>query len=396
MKKNIEIEEAFKIFESSVKDIGIEKISISKGLGYILAEDIFSPINQPPFSKSAMDGVTLNSKNLKENFKFTIKSTIYAGDNCSISLGSNEIHRIMTGAKLPPDCDIVIPQEYCSFQGREVVIQKYGKKGDNICFLGEDFQRGELLLKKGEKLDYISLALLSSIGVTEIQVYKKIKIALIITGDEISNPWESLKEGKIFDSNGMLLTQRLKELGYEVDIFEYLEDSTLKVSQRLKELASKVDVIITTGGVSVGEKDIFHEAIDLAGGEKIFWRVNLKSGTPALFSLIDSCPVLSLSGNPFAACVTFEILGRTLLGFLQKDSLLPLKRNSGALLSDFSKGGDKRRFVRGKFCNGKIEIPDGLHSSYALGSMRGCNVLVEIPSGSNGVKSGDEVVIWEL
>ena len=183
MKKNIEIEEAFKIFESSVKDIGIEKISISKGLGYILAEDIFSPINQPPFSKSAMDGVTLNSKNLKENFKFTIKSTVYAGDNCSISLGSNEIHRIMTGAKLPPDCDIVIPQEYCSFQGREVVIQKYGKKGDNICFLGEDFQRGELLLKKGEKLDYISLALLSSIGVTEIQVYKKIKIALIITGD---------------------------------------------------------------------------------------------------------------------------------------------------------------------------------------------------------------------
>lgn len=372
MKKNIEIEEAFKIFESSVKDIGIEKISISKGLGYILAEDIFSPINQPPFSKSAMDGVTLNSKNLKENFKFTIKSTVYAGDNCSISLGSNEIHRIMTGAKLPPDCDIVIPQEYCSFQGSEVVIQKYGKKGDNICFLGEDFQRGELLLKKGEKLDYISLALLSSIGVTEIQVYKKIKIALIITGDEISNPWESLKEGKIFDSNGMLLTQRLKEL------------------------ASKVDVIITTGGVSVGEKDIFHEAIDLAGGEKIFWRVNLKPGTPALFSLIDSCPVLSLSGNPFAACVTFEILGRTLLGFLQKDSLLPLKRNSGALLSDFSKGGDKRRFVRGKFCNGKIEIPDGLHSSYALGSMKGCNVLVEIPSGSNGVKSGDEVVIWEL
>lgn len=396
MKKNIEIEEAFKIFESSVKDIGIEKISISKGLGYILAEDIFSPINQPPFSKSAMDGVTLNSKNLKENFKFTIKSTIYAGDNCSISLGSNEIHRIMTGAKLPPDCDIVIPQEYCSFQRREVVIQKYGKKGDNICFLGEDFQRGELLLKKGEKLDYISLALLSSIGVTEIQVYKKIKIALIITGDKISNPWESLKEGKIFDSNGMLLTQRLKELGYEVDIFEYLEDSTLKLAQRLKELASKVDVIITTGGVSVGEKDIFHEAIDLAGGEKIFWRVNLKPGTPALFSLIDSCPVLSLSGNPFAACVTFEILGRTLLGFLQKDSLLPLKRNSGALLSDFSKGGDKRRFVRGKFCNGKIEIPDGLHSSYALGSMKGCNVLVEIPSGSNGVKSGDEVVIWEL
>ena len=124
--------------------------------------------------------------------------------------------------------------------------------------------------------------------------------------------------------------------------------------------------------------------------------MNLKPGTPALFSLIDSCPVLSLSGNPFAACVTFEILGRTLLGFLQKDSLLPLKRNSGVLLSDFSKGGDKRRFVRGKFYNGKIEIPDGLHSSYALGSMRGCNVLVEIPSGSNGVKSGDEVVIWEL
>jgi molybdopterin molybdotransferase len=194
----------------------------------------------------------------------------------------------------------------------------------------------------------------------------------------------------------MLLTQRLKELGYEVDIFEYLEDDALKLAQRLKELVSKVDVIITTGGVSVGEKDIFHEAIDLAGGEKIFWRVNLKPGTPALFSLIDSCPVLSLSGNPFAACVTFEILGRTLLGFLQKDSLLPLKRNSGALLSDFSKGGDKRRFVRGKFCNGKIEIPDGLHSSYALGSMKGCNVLVEIPSGSNGVKSGDEVVIWEL
>jgi molybdopterin molybdotransferase len=396
MRKNIEIEEAYKIFENNIKDVEIEEIDISKGLGYILAEDIYSPINQPPFSKSAMDGITLNFKNLKENFEFTINSTIYAGDDCSFNLKDNEVYKIMTGAKIPVHCDIVIPQENCIFYNGKVIIKKFGKKGSNICFLGEDFQKGELLLKKGEKLDYINLALLSSIGVTKIKVYKKIKIALLISGDEVSSPWETLKAGKIFDSNGMLLTQRLKELGYEVSIFEYLEDSALKTSIKLKELASQVDIIFTTGGVSVGEKDIFHEAIELARGKKLFWRVNLKPGTPALFSTIDNCPILSLSGNPFAACVTFELLGRYILGALQKDPLLPLKKNSGVLISDFPKGGDKRRFIRGRYSNGKVEIPNGLHSSYALGSMRGCNVLIDIPAGSEGIKSGEEIVIWEL
>lgn len=396
MRENVEIEEVYEIFKSCEKEIEIENIDISQGLGYILAEDIYSPMDQPPFSKSAMDGIVLKFENLEKNLEFQIKDSIYAGDNYLGELSEGEVCRIMTGAKVPKDCDIVIPQEHCKFENGRVTVEKIGKRWQNICFAGEDFKNGDLLLKRGEKLDFINLALLSSIGRYQVKVYKKIKIALLISGDEVSSPWEKLEPGKIFDSNGMLLTQRLKELGYELEVFEYLEDDPKKVAQKLQEIAERVDMIITTGGVSVGERDIFHASIDLAQGKKIFWRVNLKPGTPAMFSLIKSCPILSLSGNPFASCVTFEILGRALIATLQRDKELFLKKTKGILLNNFPKGGNRRRFVRGRYVNGKVEIPQGLHSSYALGSMRGCNLLVEIPCGSDGVKEEDEVVVWEL
>lgn len=396
MKYNIEIEESYEIFKEYTTNLMIKDIDISNGLGYILAEDIYSPINQPPFSKSAMDGIVLKFENLKNNLKFHLKDSIYAGDDYLPEIKSNEVCKIMTGAKIPKGCDIVIPKEHCKFEKDMVIVEKIGRQWQNICFLGEDFKKGDLLLRKGDKLDYINLAILSSVGITKIRVYEKIKIALLVSGDEIVSPWKKLESGKIYDSNGMLLTQRLKELGYEITIFQYLEDEANKVAKQLIDIANKVDLIITTGGVSVGDKDIFHEAITLSEGEKIFWRVNIKPGTPVLFSKLRNCPILSLSGNPFAACVTFEVLGRFLISVIQNDKELFLKKNRAILLNDFPKGGNKRRFVRGKYIDGKVAIPDGLHSSYALGNLRGCNLLIDIPCGSSGVKKGDEVTVWEL
>lgn len=395
MKFNISIEEAYALIEQNCKKIEETKcIKLIDALNYIVAEDLYSKIDNPPFSKSAMDGYALNLKKCKDK-KLKIQDTVYAGDNYIKDIEMGSAVKIMTGAKIPNNCDTVIPKELCSEENGFVVINKEIEIGKNICFKAEEIRKGDLIIPKNTKLDYLVLSVLSGLGVKNVKVYRKPKIAILISGDEVCESSKELLAGKIYDTNGMLLSQRMKALNYPVEIVEFLPDNIEKVGEKIKRLSNDYDFIITTGGVSVGDKDIFHDVFEKIDGKKIFWRVKMKPGTPVLFSIVNDCPILSLSGNPFAAAVTFEIFARYLLLILTSDSIFKIDIKKAKLKDDFRKVTKTTRFIKGIHKDGMAIIPEGLHSSYGLKEMQECNVLIEIPK-SEFISKNTEVNIWKI
>ena len=212
----------------------------------------------------------------------------------------------MTGAMLPQGCDCVLRQEDTDL-GNPVRIYASLPPYKNYVYQGEDYRTGSLLLPAGTRLDAAALGVLASAGLTEVAVRRRPKVGLLTTGDEVVEAGQPLPPGKIYGSNGALLTARLTELGIP-SLCRHAADSPAAVAKAMEGMLADCDLLITTGGVSVGDKDIFHQALPLLGAERVFWKVDLKPGTPAMFSRYKGKPILSLSGNPFAAFTTFELL----------------------------------------------------------------------------------------
>lgn len=230
-------------------------------------------------------------------------------------------------------------------------------------------------------------------GIRTINVFRKPVIGVLVTGDEVTEIDSELEEGKIYDSNEMLLCARLSELGIKYIKLDKQDDNIEEVCNSIDNNIDKLDLLITTGGVSVGDKDIFHGVIEKLGAKQLFWRVNLQPGTPLMYSIYKNKPILSLSGNPFASLATFEVLARPLISKLSTDMRLQTKRVKATLLSDFNKVSKNRRFIRAIYNDGEVLLPYGGHSSGMLLSMANCNALVDIEAGNSGIKKGSKVDI---
>lgn len=399
MKFRIELEEAVSIMEENIHEIyEIEEVPLKEADGRVLGEDIYAPVNNPPFDRSPLDGYALiaeDSRNAdKDNpVKLKVIDEVFAGGYSEKVLNHGEAVRIMTGAKLPKGCDAIIKQEDTN-EGMDIV-EIYGqlKKYDNYCFEGEDVKKGTLLMKKGDLLSYIHIGILSGMGYDKVRVKRTVKAALLVTGDEVGVTGKPLDEGKIYDSNMHIFNARLNGLGIDVTVCEIIGDDYKVVGDKIKEVIDDVDIIITTGGVSVGKKDILHEALPYIGAETLYWKVNLKPGTPAMFSIYKNKPVLSLSGNPFASLATFELLGRPILAKMSGNEKLMTKTVSALMESDFNKASKVRRFIRAYYENGNVRLNSGKHSSGVLSSMIGCNALIDIKAGTGKLSIGDEVSV---
>lgn len=402
METGISLERAIELIQESVAPLGTECVSIREALGRVLAEDILAPIDQPPFPRSPLDGYALHAADSagasrETPVKLPVCGVLYAGDWREEEVPSGQAVRIMTGAPIPAGCDCVIRQEDTD-EGSDVVeIYCELKSWENYCFKGEDFKAGEVLVPAGSCLNAAALGTLASAGLGEdvaVTVRRVPKVALLCTGDELVDASvKPLPPGKIYSSNQAFLENRLRELGMEVvSPPVQWKDEPETVAAAIRAAAEQADAVITTGGVSVGAKDIFHQVLPLLDAQRMFWRVRLKPGTPAMYSLYEGKPVLCLSGNPFAAAATFELLARPLLAALAgKPSLLP-QRIKGELDTPFPKGGKMRRFVRGCFRDGRVTLPEG-HSSGQLRSTVGTNCLVEL----NGpAQAGDTVAVYLL
>ena len=386
-----------------------EEVELNKAGGRILAQDMVAEFNNPPFDRSPVDGYACKAEDLagassEHPVELKVMEEIDAGQYSERVVESGQAVRIMTGAAIPKGCDCCIFQEDTDYGEETVEIYREVKQWDNYCFAGEDFKKGTTLLKKGTHIGYVEAAVLAGMGAAKVPVYRRPKVVLLTTGDEVVEPGNPLPAGKIYNSNMTMLSARMMELGIEPFYMEAVKDNPQVMAEKIKEIAEQADMIITTGGVSVGKKDIMHESIRLIDAERIFWRVNMKPGMPTLFSVYENAsggkvPVISLSGNPFGVAVTIELLIRPALEKMMQNPAIGLKEVTGVMADDFVKGIKGRRFIRAYWENGRFHLPNGLHSNGVLSSMSGCNCLIDTKTmedkESKSLKTGDKVsAVW--
>ena len=402
MRTLISLEEALSLLTGSAAPLGREEVPRSAALGRTLAEDVTAPLDQPPFERSPLDGYALRAADTagaspEHPAILRVVETVYAGGVPSRPIGLGEATRIMTGAMLPQGCDCVLQHERTNNGFETVELYAPLSPRDNYCDRGEDYRTGDLLLPAGTVIDAAAVGVLASAGISSVPVLRRPLVRVLSTGDEVVSPdVHPLPAGKIYGSNQDLLTARLHELGLPDAEGALIGDDPQAVAHEMARLLSGPwDLLITTGGVSAGDKDIFHDALPLLGAQRIFWKVALKPGTPAMFSLWNGKPILSLSGNPFAAAATFELLARPLLAALSgEDRFLP-RRTTAVVEGSFPKGSQVRRFLRGGCHEGRVTL-SGKNASGLLSSLVGCNCLVDLPAGSGPVSSGDTVSVLLL
>ena len=299
----------------------------------------------------------------------------------------------MTGGAIPKGCDCVVRQEDTDYGEETVEIYKGVSRHQNCCFAGEDIQKGAVLMAPGEKLTHVHIGVLAGQGLTEVPVRPRVRAAIVSTGDEIVPVGTPLAPGKIYNSSLLMLRARLEELGVVVTACRSVGDDPRAVADAIREGYKNADVVITTGGVSVGKKDILHEVLPILGAERLFWRVMMKPGTPILCGIFEGKPLCCLSGNPFATIATFELILRPMLAKLSGDPEAAYRRTTGRMAEDFPKRSPGRRFIRARYRDGLVTLGRQNHSSGALYSMVNCNCLVDIEAGNRGLRAGDIVKV---
>lgn len=400
MRSFISLEEALKILNSNIENLDIEEVALLNGLNKVLAEDVYSKINNPPFNKSAMDGYALIAEDAFINNRIKVIDKVYAGGNSNKIITKNTAIKIMTGAPIPKGANAVIKQEDVIIEDNNIIIRKEISENQNICLVGEDISKDDLLVGANKRLNYSDIGIIASSGIDKIKVYKKPKVAFFSTGDEVTDIGQELKYGKIYNSNKFSIISRLLELGYEVNKVKHIKDDYIEIGRTIKEASKEADIIITTGGVSVGEKDLLKDAIKSIDGEILFWKITIKPGSAVLCSKINNCIIISLSGNPTAALTTFELLVKTSLNKLSGAKKVEITRKKAILAEGIIKKDFKHKFVRGYFeidnCKQMVYITQKKSGNGILRSALNSNCIIEVKPNNEEIKNGDLVDIIKL
>ena len=290
---------------------GTETVPLKGALGRILASNIISPMAVPPHDNAAVDGYALRYRDLSADTDTKLKLTgrIAAGETCSTIVRAGKAMRIFTGAAMPKGADTVLMQEDCQEEKGTVIIPPGIKKGANFRFSGEDIAAGARILEAGIPLRPQEIGLLASIGQTTVPVYKKLRVALFSTGNEVRDIGEDLPAGHIYDANRYSIGAALDSLGCLPDDLGILPDSHNAIRERLLEISKTHDLIMTSGGVSTGEEDHIRSAIANIG-QIHFWRLAIRPGRPIALGQVGQVPFVGLPGNPVAVLVTFMIFAR--------------------------------------------------------------------------------------
>jgi molybdopterin molybdotransferase len=371
-----------------------ECVPVTQALGRILAEPLLAVIDSPPYTNSAMDGFALR---VADSGRELLVSQRIAAGQVPEPLALGTAARIFTGAQLPDGADMVVMQEDCEVHGDSVRVPLRGDVGENVRLRGHEIKAGEMLLAAGERLGPPALGLLASQGLATVVCAKKPRVALLQSGDELVEPGAvELPPGTIYNSNRSLLEGLVQQVGGEVVGVWQLADTFAATCEALQQAVTAADVVITTGGVSVGEEDHVKPAIT-ALGELHLWRLALKPGKPFAFGRIADKPIIGLPGNPSSVLVTFLLLTRPiLLGLQGARDLAPFSLWATA---DFQrKGGERAEYLRGSIANelGVSKVrPFANQSSGALLAAVQSDVLIVAPVGQDIVE-GDPVEVIPL
>jgi molybdopterin molybdotransferase len=327
----------------------VERLSVRAALGRVLAEEVISPVNVPQHDNSAMDGYAVRFDDLKKDGEATLKviGTAFAGKPFDGSVGPGQAVRIMTGAVIPQGTDTVIQQERAKISGDTVAVAPVTKKGTNTRSAGEDLRQGEPALKRGQPLRPAEIGLLASLGIGEVSVYRKLRVAFFSTGDELVPVGRPLGSGQIYDSNRYTIYGMLTRLGCDVLDMGVIRDDPKAVERAFDEAAQSADVVITSGGVSVGEADYVKQILERLG-EVLFWKIAMKPGRPLAYGRIGRAHFFGLPGNPVAVMVTFYQFVRDALLCLQgQATVVPLPTLKVTCTSAIKKAPGRTEFQRG-------------------------------------------------
>lgn len=393
------LEDALDILLSKVKKINeVEEVSLWDSVGRIISTNIKAVRNQPPFDRSPLDGYAVRSQDLSGASRehpviLEVLDEVDAGYVTDKKVTEGTAVRIMTGAPIPEGADCIIGQEDTDYGEEKVQIYEEKKAYQNYCFEGEDYKVGTVLLEEGTQIGAIEAGVLASLGLETVQVYRRARVAVLTTGDEIVIPGEALLPGKIYDSNLYALGTRLQSLGVELTYKGRVGDDPKKAAETVKEIAKEADLIITTGGVSVGKKDIMHEVLKLLPATRLFWKLSIKPGMPTLCGEYQEKLLVCLSGNPYGATVNLELLVRPMLAKMTGRKELEIRKVKVVSEGEFFKQSNVRRYLRASYEDGKVFPITGSNASGVLSTMCGCNCLIEIPAGMKELKKGDEVEV---
>ena len=396
---SITIEEARDLVVQHAPVLGEEYAFLSEAVGRLLTRDVRSGLSQPPFDRSPLDGYAVVAADIAsaapENpVELRVVDKLWAGMPARMGVERGQAVRLMTGCMIPPGADAVIRQEDTDLGSEIVRIFRPVESGKNICYQGEEYGPDTLLLKKGSRVDAAGAAVAAGAGFTHLPVRRRAKAVILTTGDEVCRPGTVLPAGKIYDSNTAYLSARLRQLGVETVAALSRGDDLESLSGDLRRYAGEADLVLTTGGVSVGEKDLLEQAAKAAGAEVIFHGISMKPGMPTLFAVLGNARLLGLSGNPFSAAVPFELLLRPILAKMTGDSDLGLRADVAMAARGFGKASPTRRFLRA-FCKQGQVYPPKAQSNGQMRSMIGCNCLIDVPAGSGAIRPGDPVrVLW--
>ena len=304
----ISVEEARRICQQSAPVLTTERVHIDDCHGRILAEDLASKVHDPPFDNSSMDGFACR---FDENATYPLSLSIVGmqaatGQNETVTVGDGEAVRIMTGAPMPPGADAILPIERCQVDGDQVHLQE-APKPHFVRRQGENLQKGNLALTKGAQLTPSRVGLCATMGYADVLVYRRLRIALISTGDELIQPGEELVHGEIYESNSFGLAGLVKWMGHIPVRYPVVSDTMETLRVALEDASESCDIILTSGGVSMGEFDYVRRLME-EEGDVHFWRMKIRPGSPPLFGLWNATPLFGLPGNPVSSHVVFRML----------------------------------------------------------------------------------------
>lgn len=342
----VSVEEALEIIYKEVKPKSVKILPLEQALGAILAQDITAIYNLPPFDNSAMDGYAV--KVCDSQKKVSVEHTIFAGDDSTAVLESGYAIKIMTGARIPKGCECIVPKEDTKEFPNEVILPNNLSLSKHIRLAGEDIQTGDTLLSVGDVLHAHQITLLASQGISHIKVYKKPRISLFASGSELKMHFENIQSHQLYNTNTPTLVARALELGCEVDFIGTAVD-TLQDLQSHIQSALDSDLIITSGGVSVGDADFTKEAFASFGCDVFFDKIEIKPGKPTTVGKIGNTLVLNLPGNPLAAALNFELFGQSIILALSGNTSKYINTLQAKMKNDYSLRKGRRTLVPGFF-----------------------------------------------
>ena len=373
-----------------------ETVSVWAAHGRVLAQTVTAPLDVPPHRNAAMDGYALRHTDVVEGHALRVVGSSFAGRPFTGAITSGECVRIMTGASVPDGADSVVMQENVRLHHDGIQVISTLKAGANIRHPGEDLRCGANVLSAGRKLTAADLGLLASLGIGEISVLRRPRVAFCSTGDELRNSGETLQAGDIYDSNRYTLHGMLQQLGVEMIDLGIVRDTPQAVASAFQQARETADVLISSGGVSVGEADFVTSTLQQLG-QVNFWKIAIKPGKPLAFGTLGNCFFFGLPGNPVAVMVTFLLLVRPAILKLRGEIATTIPNYTARCTTPLKKSVGRTDFQRG-ICecdaHGQWQVRStGGQGSHLLSSMSQANCLIALPADGGNVDAGEQVTI---